>query len=176
MRARHQTVSASKKVLIFVLLTFTIFLIAAKAHKSDSAFERIKNAIPQREAGWKIIQTDEHYNQGDGSMQFDVLWANGSEEVSATVILHQSLKAAKKVFKRPPEGEPSMDSFLVDGLGDEAYLYPPIILHQDGPFNLRLRKGRYEISMSANSKDTVKRCARYIIDAISGPKHGIPPF
>jgi len=150
-----------------ILLTLMCCLIAVKAHTSDSAFERIKHSLPQREAGWKIIKADDPYDQRDGSKQAHFLWANGVEEVGATVILYKSLKTAKDQFKRSHKDESSMDVFLVDGIGDEAYLFPPIILNQDGPFNLWFRKARYEILMSANSKNTVKRCAKYIIDSIS---------
>ena len=162
-----------KKALNFVLMILICFLIAGKAHESYSAFERIKHSLPERETGWKVVSADEPYQLSDGSMQANFLWANGVEEVSATVILYKSSKAAKDQFKRSRKDEPSMDGFLISGIGDEAYLFPPIILNQEGPFNLRFRKAQYEISMSANSKDTVKRCATYIVDSISQPSEGI---
>jgi hypothetical protein len=173
MRPYRQTARKSKKVFHFILLTLIFFLIAAKAHESDSVFERIKHSLPQREAGWKIVEADKPVKQSDGSQQANFRWGNGEEEVSATVTLYKSVKAAKGQFKRPYKGEPSMESFLIDGIGDEAYLFPPIILNQDGPFNLRLRVSRFEIWMNANSKDTVLRCAQYVIASISEPNKGI---
>lgn len=158
---------------IVILLTLIFFLIAGKAHASDSAFERIKHSLPQREASWKIIEADEPFRQRDGSQQANFRWGNGAEEVSASVTLYKSVKAAKGQFKRSHKDDSSMDSFLIDGIGDEAYLFPPIILNQKGPFNLRFRVSRFEIWMNANSKDTIVRCARYVIDSISKPNKGI---
>jgi hypothetical protein len=156
-----------KRVLKSTLLILIIcFLLAVKVYATDPVFERIKQSLPQREAGWKVIAADGPYQSSDGSLQAHFRWASGAEEVGATVVLYKSLKTAKDQFKRPRKAEPSMDAFLIAGLGDEAYLFPPIILHQEGPFNLRMRKARYEICMSARSKDIVTRCARYILDAI----------
>jgi hypothetical protein len=159
-----------KKALNFVLLILICFVIAGKAHESYSAFERKKHSLPEREAGWKVVRADEPCRRSDGSIQANFLWANRVEEVSATVILYKSSKASKDQFKRSYRDEPSMDGFLISGIGDEAYLFPPIILNQDGPWNLRFRKARYEIYMSANSKDTVRRCAKYIVDSIQQRK------
>ncbi len=171
----HQTARKSKKVFHFILLTLIFFLIAGKAHASDSAFESIKHSLPQREAGWKIIEAEEPFRQRDGSQQANFRWGNGAEEVSASVTLYKSVKAAKGQFKSSHKDDSSMDSFLIDGIGDEAYLFPPIILNQKGPFNLRFRVSRFEIWMNANSKDTVTRCAQYIVDAISILDKGIKP-
>jgi hypothetical protein len=162
-----------KKALNFVLLFLLCFVIAGKAHESYSAFERIKHSLPEREAGWQVVSADEPYQLGDGSIQANFLWANGAEEVSATVILCRSSKAVKDQFKRSHKDEPSMDGFMIGGIGDEAYLFPPIVLNQAGPFNLRFRKAHYEIFMRANSKDTVKRSATYIVDSIAQPNKGI---
>ncbi len=158
------------KALNILLLPLICFLIAPKAHSSDAAFERIKNSLPQGEAGWKIIRADGPVKLEDGSQQADFIWANGTEEVSATVILYKSLKAAKDQFKRSPKTEPSMDAFLIDGIGDQAYLFPPIIHGQTGPFNLRCRKARYEVLMNAPTKETIKRCAKYVVETIEQGK------
>jgi len=159
-----------KKTFNILLLTLICFLIAPKAHSSDAAFERIKNSLPQREAGWKIVKADGPVKLDDGSRQASFIWTNGKEEVSATVILCKSLNAAKEQFKRSPKTEPSMDAFLIDGIGDQAYLFPPIIHGQTGPFNLRCRKARYEILMNAPTKETIKRCAKYVVEAIAKGK------
>jgi hypothetical protein len=159
-----------QKALNFVLLILVCFLTAGKAHKSDSVLERIKDSMPEREAGWKVVRADEPCRQSDGTIQANLLWANGVEEVSATVIFYKSSKAAKDQFKRSYKDEASMDGFLISGIGDEAYLFPRIILNQDGPWNLSFRKARYEIYMSGNSRDTVKHCAKYIIDSIQQRK------
>jgi len=171
----NQTARKAKKNFHLILLTFIFCLIAGNVHASDSNFERIKHSLPQREAGWKIIETDGPNTQSDGSKQASILWCNGVEEVSANIILHKSVKAAKRQFKRSHKDDPWMDSFLIDGIGDEAYLFPPIILNQDGPFNLRFRKGQHEIWMNAKSQDMVKRCAQYIIDSISEPDKSSRP-
>jgi len=155
-----------KKLNLTVLIFTTCLLTAAKAHASDQAFEKIRQALPQREAAWKVIEAQGPYQHSDGSRQASFRWANGAEEVGATIVLHTSLKAAQKQFKGSAKAEPAMDAFRIADLGDEAYLFPPIILHQEGPFNLRMRKARYEIYMSAPSRDMVMRCARYILDAI----------
>ena len=171
----NRTARKSKKNFYLILLTFIFCVIAGNVHASDSAFERIKHSLPQREAGWKTIETDGPNTQSDGSKQASFLWFNGLEEVSANIILHKSVKAAKRQFKRSHKDDPWMDSFLIDGIGDEAYLFPPIILNQDGPFNLRFRKGQHEIWMNAKSQDMVKRCAQYIIDSISEPDKSSRP-
>lgn len=163
----------SKKVFPFILLALIFFLTAGKAYEPDPVFERIKQSLPQRDAGWKIVEADGPVKHRDGSQQASFLWTNGSEEVSATVDFYKSAKAAKGRFKSPHKGEPAMESFFIDGIGDEAYLFPPIILHQEGPFNLRFRVSRFEIWMNAHSKDTVMRCAQYVIDAITKPNKRI---
>jgi hypothetical protein len=175
MRPYYLNIRKSKKVFHFILLALVFFLIAGKAHESDSAFEGIKHSLPKREAGWKIIEAEEPFRQRDGSQQASFLWSNGIEEVSATVILYKSVKAAKGQFKSSHKGEPTMESFLIHGIGDEAYLFPPIILNQKGPFNLRFRISRFEIWVNADTKDTVLRCAQYIIDSILKPNKGIRP-
>lgn len=152
-----------------MLLVLICFPIAAEADRSDAVFERIKHSLPERDISWQIIEADEPDKQINGSIQASFVWANGAEEVRATVISHRSLKAAKAQFKRSHKDGPSVESFRADDIGDEAYLFPPIILNQDGPFNLRFRKGQYEIFMSADSKGTINRCAKYIVDAISPP-------
>jgi hypothetical protein len=155
------------KTFFFILSVIVCFLITINVHASGAPFNRIKQSLPQRETGWMLIETDGPYKTLDGSKQMGFRWSNGAEEVSATVVLQRSLKAAKDQFKKPRKGEPSMNGFFIAGIGDEAYVFPPIILNQDGPYNLRFRKARYEIWMNAKSKKTLKRCAQYIFDAIS---------
>jgi hypothetical protein len=155
------------KTFFFILSVIVCFLITIDVRASDAPFNRIKQSLTQREAGWMLIETNGLYKSYDGSKQMGFRWTNGEEEVSTTVVLHKSLKAAKDQFRKPRKGEPSVNGFSIAGIGDEAYVFPPIILNQDGPYNLRLRKARYEIWMNAKSKETLKRCAQYIIDAIS---------
>jgi len=156
-----------KQRLFFILPVIVCFLITINVHSSDAPFNKIKQSLPQRETGWTLIETGTHYTAPDGSAQISLRWSNGTEEVSANIVLFKNLRAAKDQFKKPRKGEPSMNTFFIAGIGDEAYLFPPIILNQDGPYNLRFRKARYEIWMNAKSKETLKRCAQYIIDAIS---------
>lgn len=161
-----------QNALNFILLMLASLLVAGGTQDADSAFERLKRSVPEREAGWKVVQADKPRRQSDGSIHACFVWANGAEEARAAVILHESLKAAENQFKHSGPDEHSMAGFLIDGIGDEAYLLPPIILGGDGPFNLRFRKGRYEIFMSSNSKETVRRCAEYVIESISPQSRG----
>lgn len=157
-----------------VLLMLLGLSTAAIAQRSDLVFEKIKHSLPQREISWHLTETDEPYKQRNGLIQASFVWSSGEEEVRATVVSHRSVKAVEKQFRRSPKGEPSMDSFRVSDLGDEAYLFPPIVLNQDGPFNLWFREAQYEISMSADSKATLERCAKYIVEAISSPWEQMP--
>ncbi len=157
-----------------VLLILIGFSTGAADQQQNPVFERIKQSLPRREIGWRLAEADEPFRHRNGLIQASYVWSSGVEEVRATVIMHNSSKAARAQFKRPSKGEPAMESFRVNGLGDEAYLFPPIILHQDGPFNLRFRKARFEISMSADSKVTLERCAKIIIEAIAASGDRMP--
>ena len=163
-----------RKCQVFLLLMLISLAVAAEAEQADAVFERIKQALPQRGPGWSLVETDEADHPGDGSRQAGYVWANEAGEVRATVIWHRSLKAAKAQFRGSPKAGPSVESFGVDGVGDEAYLFPPIILNQEGPYNLRFRKGQVEILMSANTKDSILRWARCIAEAISPPRRKMP--
>ena len=163
-----------RKCQVFLLLMLISLAVAAAAEQADAVFERIKHALAQREPGWSLVETDEADHPGDGSRQAGYVWASEAGEVRATVICHKNLKAARAQFRGSPKGGPSVESFRVDGLGDEAYLFPPIILNQEGPYHLRFRKGQVEILMSANTKDSVLRCARFIAEAISSPTGRMP--
>ena len=155
-----------------VLLILIGFSTVAADQQQNPVFERIKQYLPRREVGWRLAEADEPFRHRSGVIQASYVWSSGVEEVRATVIMHNSSKAARAQFKRLSKGEPAMESFRVNGFGDEAYLFPPIILHQDGPFNLRFRKARFEISMSADSKVTLgavrKLLLRQLLRRVTG--------
>lgn len=76
-----------------MLLMLMGFSLTAAAEQADAVFERIKQALPQREPGWSLLETDEADHPGDGSRQAGYVWASEAGEVRATVIWHKSLKA-----------------------------------------------------------------------------------
>lgn len=154
------------QILRSLLLVIAFSSLSPNAYGADAAFERIRQSLPQREAGWTIVETDGPRTLGDGTREVSFVWAKGSEEVTATVTLHKSLKAAKAQFKNSGEDGSLMRSFMIDGVGDEAFLFPPIIRNQSGPFNLTFRKARYVVWMNASLKDTILRCAKHIVGSI----------
>jgi hypothetical protein len=151
----------------FFIPVLVTFMTAGSAYPASSSFDSIMHSLPREEPGWKVTEVVEPVRNRDGSVQGGFLWVKGMEEVGATVILHKSLKAAKREFRSSSQCDASLDDFLIDGIGDEAYLFPPIVRDPDGSYNLRFRKGRYEILLSAISRDLLIRCSRHIIGAMA---------
>lgn len=135
---------------------------------ADVVFERIRQSLPQTGEGWTIAEVEKPQRQRDGAQQAGFVWARGAEEVGATVVAYPSTKAAKDQFRGSGKDGSSIKGFLVDDIGDEAYLFPPVIRNQAGPFALSFRKARYVVWMSTQSRETLVRCAKHIADSIAG--------
>jgi len=85
-------------------------------------------------------------------------------ERRATVIVHRTLKAARRAFRPLGKSDPQ-ESLKVSGIGDEAFLWPPKVL-TGGAYNMRFRKGRTEVWVSAESKAEIEWVAAVIVTAI----------
>lgn len=147
--------------LVVVLLAGQLSPIAAQ--KAAPILERIARSIPEREEHWKLVSKESQVHN-DGSAQASFRWTEGVTRVGATVIIHRSLKSAKKAFEPHDKNDPHED-FQITGIGDKAYLWPPKA-PTDGAYNLRFRRGKVEVWMSGASEDLLKRCAQYVAASI----------
>jgi hypothetical protein len=132
--------------------------------KSAPVLERVARSLPESGETWKLVDKDSR-THNDGSAQASFRWNNGATQVSATVIIHSRLAAAKKAFEPIDQNDPHED-FVIPGIGDKAYLWPPKV-EKDGAWNLRFRKGKVEVWMSGASEEVLKRCARYVAASIA---------
>ena len=147
-----------------VLTTSAQKAASTPGQKATAIIDKIRQSLPQSEAGWKLAATDS-YRRADGSVQANLHWTNGSREKGATVIVHRTLKQAKREF-RPSGKEDVQEGFRIDAVGDEAFLWPPEA-PRDGAYNIRFRKARVEVWMSGPTEEEVKRYARIIAAAIT---------
>jgi hypothetical protein len=157
-----------KRSLVFFLLLCILSI--SYGQNTVNVLEQIARSLPETEAGWKLINNDS-YLHTDGSSQASLRWTNGKTEVGATVILHRTLKTAKKAFEPHDKADPQ-ESFLIKGIGDKAYLWPPKA-PEGGAYNLRFRKGKAEVWISGASEEIVKRCADYIAASITPPNKSL---
>jgi hypothetical protein len=98
-------------------------------------------------------------------VQASLHWTNGSIDKNATVIVHRTLQAAQQAFR--PQGKQDLqEGFRIDGVGEEAFLWPPKPA-VGGAFNLRFRKWRVEVWTSGQTEEETKRHARILADAIT---------
>ena len=72
---------------------------------------------------WKHKAT-EAYKRVDGCTQASIKWSRGAIDQRATIIIHPTLKRAQLAFRRGGK-EDLQDDFRIDGIGDEAFLWPP---------------------------------------------------
>lgn len=159
--------SPIERVLSSILLFVTFFSILHDAEGEDSILEKIARSVPSREEGWITAGASQPYGSSDGAKHAGFRWTRKSEELSATITIYRNTRAAREGFQGTSGKDGShIRGFMIKGVGDEAYLFPPIIRDQDGPFNLTFRSGRYVVWMTARSRDTVTRCANYLVDAI----------
>lgn len=152
-------------VLVCLLLAVASCSIPLYAGSADAVIDKIGRSLPAREAGWTLTEADGPHASGDGTREMNFTWIRSSETVSALILVFRTVKAAKLQF-RDTVGEDGvhMQGFMINGIGDEAYLFPPIIRDRPGSFNLSLRKGRSVIWMTAESKQTILRSAAYVAD------------
>jgi len=137
---------------------------AANARSAVSIVHTIAQGLPSADSAWQLREKhSERY--GDGSVHADIEWTNGATKLGATVIVHRTLTSARHAFRPDGKDDPH-ESFRVSGIGDEAFLWPPIVL-TGGAYNLRFREGRTEVWISAASQAEIERIAGIIAGAVS---------
>ena len=136
----------------------------AVAQKAAPILERVARSLPESGESWRLVDKESQIHN-DGSAQASFRWNDGSKHLSATVIIHRRLYTAKKAFE-PNDRNDSHEDFVIPGIGDKAYLWPPKV-EKDGAYNLRFRKGKVEVWMSGASEEVLKRCARYVAASIA---------
>jgi len=149
------------------MLTFIVTI--ANAQKPTQLLDQIARSLPQIDPVWKHTSTDS-YRHDDGSTQASIKWSNGETERGATVIIHATLKRARRAFW-PSGKEDLQEAFRIDGVGDEAFLWPPKS-PAGGAYNMRFRKAQVEVWMSGGSESDVRRYASAIAAAIGPRKVG----
>ena len=137
---------------------------AAKSQKAASLLDEIAESLPQIDSEWKHKGT-EAYKRADGGTQASIKWSKGDINQGATVIIHPTLKSAQLAFRRSGK-EDLQDDFRINGIGDEAFLWPPKA-PQGGAFNIRFRKGRVEVWLGSGSEIDVRRYGLAIVAAIA---------
>jgi hypothetical protein len=133
-------------------------------HKAAAIIDKIARSLPESDGGWTLTAS-ESYRRDDGSTQASLHWTNGTVELAATVFVHTTVAKAKGGF-RPSGKEDVQEGFRIDGVGDEAFLWPPKT-PAGGAYNIRFRKAQVEVWMSGVSEEEVKRYARIIAASIS---------
>lgn len=149
-----------------VVIVLACFASTASAQKAVPVLDQIARSLPQMDPAWQHRGT-EVYERHDGSTQASIKWGNGEIERGATVILHPTVKRARRAF-RPSGKEDLQEGFRIEGIGDEAFLWPPKT-PVGGAYNIRFRKAQAEIWMSGGSEGDVKRYALAIAAAIAPP-------
>ena len=130
---------------------------------SSLLLDQIAGSLPQMDSEWKHKAT-EAYKRADGCTQASFKWSRGEIDQGATIIIHPTLKRAQLAFRRSGK-EDLQDDFRIDGIGDEAFLWPPKS-PQGGAFNIRFRKGRVEVWLGGSEID-VRRYGLAIVAAIA---------
>lgn len=152
------------RAFVLLLLTTAGLLCPASAQMPAPLFERVAASVPAREAGWRLVE--KQINPSDGSPSGSAFrWTDGSAEVSASVEIHPSLKAARDSFGGS-RGALGATGPRRKAAWDEASFWPSKVLG-DSACNFRFRKGRVEVWVSAPSEELVRRFARHIAGAIS---------
>ena len=143
------------------------FVTTAKAQNPPALLDKIARSLPQIDPEWRYKSTDVS-ERSDGTVQANIKWRKHDVERGATIIIHSTVKKARQAF-RPSGKEDLQESFRIEGIGDEAFLWPPEA-PKDGAYNMRFRKARVEVWISAGSEDEVKRYARAIAAAVAPPR------
>jgi hypothetical protein len=153
-------------------LMLSCVVITAQAQSAATIIERIGRSLPEADAAWKLIAKDAH-RRDDGTWQANLRWNRGTSESvgiiekGATVIVHPSVKVAKRAFR--PQGKDDVsEGFRIDGVGDEAFLWPPKAA-AGGAYNLRFRKAEVEVWTSGGTEEEVKRHAAILAASITAP-------
>lgn len=157
--------------MVSILLAWVV--ITAHAQSAATIIERIGRSLPEADAAWKLIAKDAH-RRDDGTWQANLLWNRGTSESrgafekGATVIVHPSLKVAKRAFR--PQGKEDVSAgFRIDGVGDEAFLWPPKAA-EGGACNIRFRKAEVEVWTSGATEEEAKRQAAILAASINAPR------
>jgi len=153
-----------KLSVLLVVMMLACFVSRTNAQKAAPILDKISRSLPQMDPGWKHGGTEAH-ERDDGSTQASIKWSNGDIERSATVIVYPTVKRAQRAFG-PSGKEDLQEEFRIDGVGDEAFLWPPKA-PEGGAYNMRFRKAEVEVWISGSSEGDVKRYARAIAAAIT---------
>ena len=157
-----------KSALPLLFIPLAVLVNMASAQKADSLLDDIARSLPQLESGWTYEITPISTRQ-DGSTQSSIKWNKGNVERGATVIVYPTVESAKRAF-RPGGKQYLQEEFRIDGVGDEAFLWPPKT-PEGGAYNLRFRKTQVEIWISGATEEDVKGHAMRIASVIATKNH-----
>lgn len=150
-----------------IIIVLTCMSGSISAQNSDSILDAIGRTLPQLNSGWTFA-IGEAWQRDDGTRQASIKWNKGTAERSATVVIYPTVKSAQQAF-RPSGKEDLQEEFRIDGIGDEAFLWPPKT-PEGGAYNLRFRKAQVEIWMGGTEEE-VKAHAVRIAAAIGAKKY-----
>jgi hypothetical protein len=154
-------------LLIFAGCSFS----AAIAIQKPSILDEIARSVPRIDPAWEHVGTESHKTH-DGATQASIKWKRGANELGATVVVHATVKSAKRAFL-PSGKEDLQEAFRISGVGDEAFLWPPKT-PEGGAYNIRFRKAQVEVWMGHASETDLRRYAQAIASAIPAPGNRKP--
>jgi hypothetical protein len=158
-----------KMLVCWVVILLVCFVSTTGGQKAAPLLDQIVRSLPQMDSGWIHTGTDV-FQGNDGSTQADIRWMNGDIELGATVMVYPTVKQARQAF-RPSEKDDVQEAFRIDGIGDEAFLWPPKV-PVGGAYNIRFRKAHVEVWMGAACEAELKRLALAIAAAIERSNRG----
>lgn len=157
-----------KSALPLLFIPLTVLVSMASAQTADSILDDIARTLPETDAGW-TYQIGRPTKRPDHAMQASIKWNKGASERWATVIVYPDVKSAHRAF-RPTGKEIPQADLRIDGVGDEAFLWPPKT-PEGGAYNLRFRKAQVEIWISGATEEDVKAHAIRIASVIATKNH-----
>lgn len=109
------------RAFVLLLLTTAGLLCTASAQTLAPLVEWVAASVPAREAGWRLVE--KQINPSDGSPSGSGFrWTDGSAEVSASVEIHPSLKAARDSFGGLPRSPRRVRPAAEGGVGRSLLL------------------------------------------------------
>src|SRR4029434_155886 len=101
---------SSKATLIACLVVIPLASVnVAGTQKTDPILDQIARSVPREDPAWKHTSTGA-YKRGGASTQASIKWNNGDIQRGATVIVHPTVKSARRAF-RPGGKEDLQEAF-----------------------------------------------------------------
>lgn len=134
---------------------------AANSQAVSEILDQIEQAIPEKEAGWKL-ESSKKITSHDVWRSFSK-WTNGKEIVEAIVIVMRDIKAAANSYNSEFSEEKKT---FIDGIGEVAIDETPGNVSDSKLVTIKFRKAGVIVILASDSEKIVKRMAKHITNAI----------